>query len=56
MNNFRLSSFKGKLEHITLEERYKIINAAPNIEYLEDGRVKHLDDNSIEILLSGCVY
>lgn len=56
MNNFRLSSFKGETEYILLEARNQIINAVPNIEYLEDGRVKHLDDNSIEILLSGCVY
>lgn len=55
MNNFRLSTFKGKIEYITLEERHKIVNAVPYIEYLEDGRVRHLD-NSIEILLSGCVY
>jgi hypothetical protein len=56
MNNFRLSSFKGETEYILLEARNQIINAVPNIEYMEDGRVKHLDDNSIEILLSGCVY
>jgi hypothetical protein len=57
MNNFRLSTFKGKIEYITLEERHKIVNAVPYIEYPEDGRVRHLD-NSIapEILLSGCVY
>jgi len=56
MNNYRLSSFKGKIELLNLEERYKIINAVPNIEYMEDGRVKHLHDNSTEITLTGCIY
>lgn len=56
MNNFRLSTFKGEIDYILLEERNKIINAVANIEYMEDGRIKHLEDNSISILLSGCVY
>lgn len=54
MNNFRLSTFKNRIYYI---RRNKIVNAVPYIEYLEDGRVRHLDNSiAAEILLSGCVY
>jgi len=37
MNNYRLSTFVGKIESISLSEINELINAKATIEYLDDG-------------------
>ena len=37
MNNYRLSTFLGKIERLSLSEINEIINAKATIEYLNDG-------------------
>jgi len=37
MNNYRLSTFLGKVESISISEINEIINAKATVEHLEDG-------------------
>jgi len=56
MNNFRLSTYKGVVQSLSPEEIAKLINAAPTIERLIDGRVR---DNTTKKILPrqvSCVY
>jgi hypothetical protein len=56
MNNFRLSTYEGPIETLSIEEINKVVNAAPFYEYLEDGRVRDLSTNSIITTPNSCVY
>ena len=38
MNNFRLSTYLGTVEPMSIHEKYEIINAKATIEHLSDGR------------------
>lgn len=56
MNNFRLSTFVGSRVFLSKEEKNKIINATPIIEYLEDGRIRDISKNSIVASQISCIY
>ena len=56
MNNFRLSTFEGSTEVLSIEKINKIVNAVPFFEYLGDGRVRDLSTNSIITTPNSCVY
>ena len=56
MNNFRLSTCDRLTEALSVEERDRIANAVPLLEYLSDGRVRNLSDNSILTTTVSCVY
>jgi hypothetical protein len=47
MNNYRLSTFVGKIESISLSEINKIINAKATIEYLDDGLQLDIDTKKL---------
>jgi hypothetical protein len=48
MNNFRLSTYKGRLEVLSIEEINQITMAVPTIEHIIDGRV--IDKNTKKLL------
>ena len=56
MNNFRLSTYKGTVQNLTIEEINQITLALPTIEHLLDGRV--IDKSTKKLLhrLVTCVY
>lgn len=56
MNNFRLSTYKGTVENLSLEETEKLLYYPPTIEHLLDGRV--IDSATKKILpkQNSCVY
>lgn len=56
MNNYRLSTFKGSVALLSNEERDKIINVIPLIEYLKDGRVRDINKNVIISSQMSCLY
>nr|AZL93777.1 LAGLIDADG homing endonuclease [Endoconidiophora resinifera] len=56
MNNYRLSTYDGKVELISESERNLIANATPFKEYLSDGRVKNLISNEITSNPNSCIY
>lgn len=49
MNNFRLSTYSGKIpaEFLSMHEKAKLINVTPQVEHLQDGRVKNIYLNKI---------
>jgi len=56
MNNFRLSTYKGVVQYLSPEEIAKLINAAPTIERLIDGRVRDNITKKIIHRQVSCVY
>ena len=56
MNNFRLSTCERLTEALSVKEMDKIANAVPLLEYLSDGRVRDLSNNSILTTTVSCVY
>lgn len=56
MNNFRLSTCERLTEALSVKERDIITNAAPLLEYLSDGRIRDLSNNSILTTTTSCVY
>lgn len=63
MNNFRLSTCKVDESQMPSpgivflqEERDLIINAAPTLEYLEDGRVWDISQNLAVVVPGSCIY
>ena len=56
MNNFRLSTHKGSIEVLSANQRDMIANVSPLIEYLSDGRLQDLKNNSILTTPGSCVY
>ena len=56
MNNFRLSTSERLTEVLSVKERDMIANAVPLLEYLSDGRVRDLSNNSILTTTISCVY
>lgn len=56
MNNFRLSTYKGAVKSLSLEEIEKLLSTTPTVEYLLDGRV--IDSATKKVLpkLNSCVY
>lgn len=47
MNNYRLSTYVGKVDNLRVEEREMLINVSPLIEHLKDGRKKDILTNKI---------
>lgn len=56
MNNFRLSTYKGTVQVLSLEEINQITMALPTIEYLLDGRVIDRFTKKLLPRLVTCVY
>jgi len=56
MNNFRLSTYKGTVQVLSLEEINQITMAVPTIEYLLDGRVIDRFTKKLLARLVTCVY
>ena len=56
MNNFRLSTYKGTVQILSLEEINQITMAVPTIEYLLDGRVIDRFTKKLLARLVTCVY
>lgn len=56
MNNYRLSTCERLIEALSVKERDSIANAVPLLEYLSDGRVRDLINNSVLITTVSCVY
>jgi hypothetical protein len=57
MNNYRLSTYLGKVESINLSERSEIIKAKATIEYLKDGIPIDIDTKKIvNNRSSSCIY
>ena len=57
MNNYRLSSYQGKVDLLNLEEKNLIINAKPTIGHLSDGRKIDLETKKIiHRRSSSCIY
>lgn len=57
MNNLRLSTYLGSVEHLSQFERVRVINATPSIEHLSDGR--QIDIATKKLIHSrsrSCVY
>jgi hypothetical protein len=56
MNNFRLSTYKGTVQVLSIEEINQITMALPTIEYLLDGRVIDRLTKKLLPRLVTCVY
>jgi hypothetical protein len=57
MNNYRLSSYQGKVDLLNLVEKNLIINAKPTIGHLSDGRQIDLETKKIiHRRSSSCIY
>ena len=56
MNNFRLSTYKGTVQVLSIEEINQITMALPTIEYLLDGRVIDRFTKKLLPRLVTCVY
>jgi LAGLIDADG endonuclease len=56
MNNFRLSTYEGSIEALSVNQRDMIANALPIIEYLNDGRLQNLKNNFILTTPGSYVY
>lgn len=57
MNDYRLSTNKSKDKSILTEKELNLIKEKDSvIEYLEDGRVKNLITNEIDIKVSNSIY
>jgi len=56
MNNFRLSTYSGSVEILSLNEKEKLINTAPTIEHLNDGRQRDINTNKIIHQNTSCIY
>lgn len=56
MNNYRLSTREGEIDLLSDIERSLIANATPLREYLADGSVKDLVNNTITSNPNSCIY
>ena len=57
MNNYRLSTYQGKVDLLNLNEKILIINAKPTIGHLSDGRQIDLETKKIiHRRSSSCIY
>uniref|UniRef100_UPI001FA78B4A hypothetical protein n=1 Tax=Ciborinia camelliae TaxID=647257 RepID=UPI001FA78B4A len=56
MNNFRLSTYKGTVQVLSIEKIKQITMAVPTIEYLLDGRVIDRSTKKLLARLVTCVY
>lgn len=56
MNNYRLSTREGKIDFLSDVDRSLIADATPLREYLGDGSVKDLVNNTITSNPNSCIY
>lgn len=56
MNNFRLSTYKGTVKRLSVNEINKLLSATPTIQHLIDGRVIDIVTKKVLPRLNSCVY
>ena len=57
MNNYRLSTFKGTVDYLSMDEMDRLMNAKPTIEHLKDGRqIDLITKKVVRNRSSSCIY
>lgn len=56
MNNFRLSTNLNSVEHLSNEEKEKLMTATPTVKYLNDGRQIDITTNKVIPQQASCIY
>ena len=57
MNNYRLSTFQGTVDYLSMDEMDRLMNAKPTIEHLKDGRqIDLITKKVVRSRSSSCIY